>query len=157
LSSDDLLRPTLSGYRKPPALYGSTGLFLSGFFGGPVGIAVYAGANAYRLGRLTRDLPAIVGITAFAFLVMLEAHRWGWLTLAAQYLGGSLERNFNVIVRAFGIACFGAIYLLHRRFFRAARVTGSALLPGWVPGIAAVAAGIGANIAFSRWILDHHR
>jgi hypothetical protein len=155
LSNDDLLRPTLSGYRKPPALYGSTGFFLSGFFGGPVGIAVYASANAYRLGRLATDLPAIVGITAFAFLIMLEMHQWGWLTLAAQYLGGSLERNFNIIVRAFGIACFGAIYLLHRVFFRAARVTGVEPLPGWVPGIVAVLAGIGANIAFAAWILDH--
>lgn len=155
MSNEDLLRPALSEYRRPPALYGSTGFFLAGFFGGPAGIAVYAGANAYRLGRLAQDLPAIVGVTAFAFLVMLEMNEWGWLTRLAGYLGGSLERNFNVIVRAFGIACFGAIYLLHRRFFRAARVTGVEPLSAWVPGIAAVAVGLAANVAFSSWIQHH--
>ena len=66
LSNDDLLRPTLSDYRKPPALYNSTGFFLSAFFGGPLGAAMYGTANCHRLGRLSRDLPVIVGITAVA-------------------------------------------------------------------------------------------
>ncbi len=155
MDNQDLLRPTLSGYRRPPALYGSTGMFLSGFFGGPAGIAVYASANAYRLGRLAKDLPVIIGITASAFLVILEMNESGWLIKLAAYLGGSLDRNFNVIVRAFGMACFGAIYLLHRLFFRAARVTGVEPLSGWVPGIVAVLVGFGINIAFLSWIQHH--
>ena len=157
MSKDDLLRPTLSAYRKPPALYGSTGFFLSGFFGGPAGIAVYAGANALRLGRLARDLPIIVAVCASAFLAMLELHRWGGLASLAGYLGGSLERNFNLIVRACGIGCFGAIYLLHRQFFRAARVTGVEPLPGWLPGVAAVAVGLAANTAFSSLAISQSR
>jgi hypothetical protein len=156
LADEDLLRPTLAGYRKPPALYGSTGFFLSGFFGGPVGILVYGAANAFRLGRLSRDLPAIAGIVALAFLAMLEMHDAGWLEAIAAHLGGSLAANFNVIVRAFGIACFGAVYLLHRAFTRAARVTGVEPLPGWVPGFVAVAVGLFANAAFSAFVLEHH-
>src|SRR6478672_6229260 len=79
LSNGDLLRPTLSDYRKPPALYHPTGFFVSAFFGGPVGAGVYAGANAWRLGRLWRDLPVILCIVAGAFLVMLELQRAGAL------------------------------------------------------------------------------
>jgi hypothetical protein len=154
--SNDLLRPTLSDYRKPPALYQSTGFFLSAFFGGPVGAGVYAGANAWRLRRLARDLPVIVGIVAAAFLALLELHRAGALDALAGWLGGTLGRNLGMFLRAFGIATFGAIYFLHRGFYRAAQVSGMKPLPGWVPGILAVALGLAANEAFDAWILGHH-
>jgi hypothetical protein len=156
LSSDDLLRPTLSDYRKPPALYHSTGFFVSAFFGGPMGAGVYAGANAWRLGRLSRDLPVILGIVAAAYLAMLELHRAYALDALADWLGGTLNRNLDLIVRAFGLATFGAIYFLHRRFYRAARVSGLKPLPGWVPGGLAVALGLATNFAFASWFLAHH-
>jgi hypothetical protein len=156
LSNDDLLRPTLSDYRKPPALYHSTGFFLAAFFGGPVGAGVYAAANAWRLGRLARDLPVIVGIVAAAFLGLLELHRAGALEALADWLGGSLARNLGLFLRALGIATFGAIYFLHRGFFRAAQISGTKPLPGWMPGILAVGLGLAANEAFDAWILGHH-
>jgi hypothetical protein len=155
LSNDDLLRPTLSGYRKPPALYNSTGFFLSAFFGGPAGAGLYAACNTFRLGRLSRDLPIIIAIIAGAFLLLIELQRMGVLSQLDQYLGGSKARNLEIYLRALGIACFGAIYLLHRGFFRAAQVSGLKPLPGWVPGIAAVLAGYLANVAFAAWI-EHH-
>jgi len=34
-------------------------------------------------------------------------------------------------------------------------VSGVTPRPGWIPGIVAVLAGIGANIAFTSWILQH--
>jgi len=154
LDRDDLLKPTLSGYRQPPALYGSTGFFLSAFVGGPVGAAVYGSANAWRLGRLARDLPIIVAIAAAAFLVMLELDRQGLLAQLMAALGGR-GRNFGIILRGFGLACAGAIYFMHRGYFRAATVSGVAPKPGWIPGIVAVLAGIGANVAFVSWILQH--
>ncbi len=156
MSNEDLLRPTLSDYRKPPALYHSTGFFVSAFFGGPLGAGVYAGANAWRLGRLSRDLPVIVCIVAGAFLVMLELHRAGAFEILAEWLGDSPTRNLGLITRAFGMASFGAIYFLHRPYYRAARVSGLKPLPGWVPGIAAVALGWVANTAFATWFLAHH-
>lgn len=155
LSNDDLLRPTLSDYRKPPSLYNSTGFFLSAFFGGPVGAGVYAAANTFRLGRLSRDLPIIIAIMAAAFLVLIELDRMGVLVQIGSYLGGSRARNLEIYVRAMGIASFGAIYLLHRGYFRAARVSGVTPLPGWVPGIAAVLVGYFSNIAFIGWIQHH--
>lgn len=156
MSNDDLLQPTLSEYRKPPALYHSTGFFLSAFFGGPMGAAIYASANAWRLGRLKGDLPLIVAIVAGAFLVGLEANKWGLLTSLSEWLGGSDRRNLSVVLRALGLACFGAIYLLHRRFYRAARVSGVEPLSGWVPGVIAVLVGFGVNVAFAGWIAEHH-
>ncbi len=156
MSNEDLLRPTLSDYRKPPALYHPTGFFVSAFFGGPMGAGVYAGANAWRLGRLSRDLPVILCIVAGAFLVMLELNRVGALDALASWLGGSTTRNLGVFMRALGIASFGAIYLLHRRFYRAARVSGLKPLPGWVPGIAAVVLGVATNSAFAAWFIAHH-
>jgi hypothetical protein len=156
LSNDDLLRPTLSDYRKPPALYNSTGFFVSAFFGGPVGAGVYAGANAWRLGRLPRDLPVIAAIVAAAFIALLELHRAGALDVLADWLGGSLGGNLGIFLRAFGMATFGAIYFLHRGFYRAAQVSGMKPMPGWVPGILAVVVGLAANVAFHGWILGHH-
>ena len=59
-------------------------------------------------------------------------------------------------MRALGLASYGTIYLMHRRFFRSARVSGAKAVSGWVPGIAAVVAGYAANAAFLTWLLKHH-
>ena len=155
MSNEDLLRPTLSDFRTPPSLYNSTGFFLSAFFGGPVGTAVYAIANSYRLGRVSRDLPVIIAITAAAFLLLIELQRIGTLDSLSAVLDGPLSRNMEIFLRALGIACFGAVYFMHRGFFRAARVSGVRPRPGWLPGIAAVVAGMATNIAFTAWIQHH--
>jgi hypothetical protein len=155
LSNEDLLRPTLSDFRTPPSLYNSTGFFVSAFFGGPAGAAIYAIANSYRLGRVARDLPVIIAIIAAAFLLLIELHRTGTLDGLSALLDGPLSRNMEIFLRALGIACFGAIYFMHRGFFRAARVSGVRPRPGWLPGIAAVVAGLTINIAFTAWIQHH--
>jgi len=155
LDNEELLKPTLSGYRQPPALYNSTGFFLSAFIGGPVGAAIYGSANAWRLGRLSKDLPLFVGIAAFAFLVILELDRQGVLGQLMAILGVR-NGNFGIFLRGLGLACAGAIYFVHRGYFRAATVSGVTPRPGWVPGIGALLAGVAANIAFVRWILQHH-
>jgi hypothetical protein len=155
LSNEDLLQPTLSEFRKPPSLYNSTGFFLSSFFGGPLGAGIYALANSYRLGRLASDLPAVIVIVAAAFLALTELNGSGLLQEMATFLGGSVSRNMEIFLRAFGMVCFAAIYFMHRMFFRAARVSGVAPRPGWVPGIVAVVVGVAANIAFTAWIAHH--
>jgi hypothetical protein len=156
LDNDDLLRPTLSGLGRSPALYNSTGFFLSAFFGGPVGAVLYGGANSHRLGRLVRDVPTLLVILASAFLLPLMLHNWGWLPRLAALMGGADQRNYELLMRAVGLLAFGAIYLMHRQFFRAAKVSGTAEIPGWAPGIAAVLAGMAANSAFVSWLLKHH-
>jgi hypothetical protein len=156
LSNDDLLRPTLSGYQRAPELYNSTGFFFSAFFGGPLGAAIYGAANSQRLGRLSKDLLLIASVMAAAFLAPYLLHEVGWLPRLSTAIGGRVMRNYELVVRAFGLLAYGAIYLMHRRFFRSAQVSGATEIPGWVPGIAAVVAGLAANYAFVSWLLKHH-
>ncbi len=156
MSNEDLLRPTLSDYERVPALYNSTGFFLSSFFGGPLGAAIYGGANSHRLGRLSRDASLLAGLVAVAFMLPYVLHEAGLLRDIAAAFGGSVARNYGLVMRALGLVVYGAIYLMHRRFFRSARVSGAKEIPGWVPGIAAVAAGFAANAGFVTWLLEHH-
>jgi hypothetical protein len=156
LSTEDLLRPTLSDHEPAPALYNSTGFFMSSFFGGPLGAAIYGGANSHRLGRLSHDLPKLAALAGAAFLLVYVLEAAGWLEGLAGFIGGNVARNYGLIMRAMGLLTCGAIYLMHRWFFRSAKVTGAKEIAGWVPGIAAVVAGIAANGAFVSWLLKHH-
>jgi hypothetical protein len=155
LRNEDLLLPTLSDRQSTPALYGSTGFFLSAFFGGPLGAVIYGGCNSHRLQRLQKDAPVLLLIVAAAYLLPYVLYQQGWLQQLVAMAGGA-TRNYGIILRALGLLTFGAIYLMHRDFFRASRVGGSAGLPGWRPGIAAVLMGIWANAAFVQWLLKHH-
>jgi hypothetical protein len=156
LSKDDLLRPTLSDYLRAPELYNSTGFFMSAFFGGPLGAAIYGAANSHRIGRLSKDLSLLGAVVAGAFLLICLFHDIGWLPRLATIIGDSAMRSYELIVRAFGLLAYGAIYLMHRQFFRSARISGAKQIPGWVPGIVAVVAGSVANFAFVSWLLKHH-
>ena len=156
MSNEDLLRPTLSNHERTPSLYNSTGFFVSSFFGGPLGAAIYGGANSKRLGRLAADLPLLFGVTAVAFTLPYVLYEAGWLQALAATIGGSTTRNYGLIMRALGLATYGAIYVMHRRFFRAARVSGAGEIPGWVPGTVALVAGVAANAAYVSWLLKHH-
>jgi len=156
LDNDDLLRPTLSEYRQVPALYSSTGFFLSSFFGGPVGAAIFGLCNSQRLNRLWHDMPVAIAAASAAFFGVYLLQSGGQMPAIAALLDASESRTLEITLRAFALAVFGAIYLMHRRFFRAARVTGMEPLSSWVPGIASLLLGIWANSAFIRWILAHH-
>jgi hypothetical protein len=156
LSNEDLLRPTLSDHERIPELYNSTGFFMSSFFGGPLGAAMYGAANSQRLGRLASDLPILAALTAAAYLLLYGLQVVGWLDDVAEFIGASAARNYGLIMRAMGLLTCGAIYLMHRRFFRSAKVSGAKEIAGWAPGIAAVVAGHVANGAFVSWLLKHH-
>jgi len=156
LNNDELLRPTLSEYRAGPALYNETGLALAAFLGGPVGAGVYGAANSFRLSRLKQELPVIVAAVAASFLLVFELERFGLLRELAQALDATGTSTLKITLRALGLACFGAIYLMQRRFYRAAQVSGVESLKGWIPGLAAVVLGYAANLAFAYGFLQHH-
>ena len=122
--SNGLLRPTLSDFPRVPALYHSTGFFLSAFFGGPVGAGIYALANTARLSRLATDGAVILIVMAAAFFTPLEIARQGGLVPLGELLGANPRQTGELLLRALGLACFGAIYFRQRRFFRAATVAG---------------------------------
>ena len=156
MSNQDLLHPTLSDYTRPPALYHTTGFALSAFFGGPVGAAVYSLANTTRLSRFKQDAPIVFILTALALLIPMMLVRFGQFDALTDFAGMTPRRTGEILLRALGLAIFGAIYLLHRRFFRSARVSGVKALPSWPVGIAAVLSGWAANAALLVWILKHH-
>jgi hypothetical protein len=156
LSNDDLLRPTLSEYRRAPAIYSPTGFFLSTFFGGPVGTVVYGLCNSLRLGRLRTDLPIFLALAAAAFAVVFLFQQGGQMARIVELIGDSPGPSFEITLRVLALGCHFAIYLMHRRFFRAAQVSGLKPLPGWVPGVAALVLGNLANQGFINWILKHH-
>jgi hypothetical protein len=154
LTDEDLLRPTLSDTQRVPALYNTTGFFLSAFFGGPMGAVVYGIANSYRLGRLIKDVPTLALVLTAAYYAPFVLYQHGWLQQLTTLAGGHDTRNYELFLRALGLLSFGAIYLMHRHFFRAAAVAGSKGIPGWIPGIAAVASGVLTNAAFVQWLLN---
>lgn len=156
MSNDDLLQPTLSDTQPVPALYNTTGFFLSAFFGGPVGAVLYGGANSHRLGRLAKDIPVLLLIVAVAYAIPYVLHQLGWLQQLLALAGGRAARNCELLLRALGLLSYGVIYLMHRHFFRAAGVAGNRALPGWAPGIAAVLFGFWVNAVFVQWLLEHH-
>ncbi len=156
MSNHDLLRPTLSDYTRPPALYHTTGFALSAFFGGPVGAAIYSLANTTRLSRLRQDALIIIILTALALLIPVMLVRFGQFDAFADFAGMTPQRTGAILLRGLGLAIFGAIYLMHRRFFRSARVSGLKALPSWPVGIASVLCGWAANAALLMWILKHH-
>jgi hypothetical protein len=154
--NDDLLRPTLSGTGSAPALYTTQGFFFASMFGGPLGAAVYGTFNTFRLGRLSKDLAFIVAIAGAGYFAMLQMHSAGLLEPLAPLLGREERRSYSLLLRALGLLCFGAIYLMHRRFFRAAQVGGVEGKPGWLPGLAGIAIGAWADHVFVTWLIEHH-
>lgn len=156
MDNEDLLKPTLSDYRQVPALYGSTGFFLSSFFGGPVGAAFFALCNSQRLNRLWQDVPVVIALAAAAFLVIFLLQSGGTLSAIADLIGASSARALEITLRALSLGVFGGIYLMHRKFYRAARVSGVTPRPSWIPGIASVILGFWANTTFINWFLAHH-
>jgi len=117
---------------------------------------IYGGFNSHRLQRLHKDAAVLLLIAAAAYCLPFLLYQQGWLQQLVAMAGGRAARNYQIILRAVGLLCFGAIYLMHRDFFRAARIAGSEALSGWLPGIAAVLLGIWANATFVQWLLKHH-
>ncbi len=150
MSNDDLLRPTLSDYTRPPALYHTTGFAMSAFFGGPVGAAVYSLANTTRLSRLKQDAPIVVVLTAVALLIPMMLVRFGLFDALADLAGMTPQRTGAMLLRGLGLAIFGAIYLLHRRFFRSARVSGCESPAELAGGYCRGAVRLGGKCRFAR-------
>jgi hypothetical protein len=117
---------------------------------------VYAACNSHRLNRLAADLPVYLVLASASFFLVLVFQNGGQMADIADLLGTQARRTAEITLRAFALASFGAIYLMHRRFFRAARVSGTDSLPSWIPGIVAVLLGYFANQAFiGRFVLHH--
>lgn len=156
MADEDLLTPSLSGAEEAPSLFSSTGFFLVSFFAGPAAAGAYGIANSIRLRRWRQDLPIVVAVVAASFWLLLFASRHGGLMAFAELLGYRPARALQIAVRALGLACFAAIYLMHRRHYRAARVTGVEPLSGWPPGVAAFVIGLLSIFALEELLEGNH-
>lgn len=139
----DLLQPSLQGQPAGRAPYSQSAVFACAFLGGPPAALMMAGLNAWRLGRLPRDLlwllPALVvwiGIEAWLFRSDSGAMAFKWL--AGWFAGGAL----NVVRTAIGLAYFAiAALLLHRREHRMADLMGLPRPNGWLVGLGVIVVG----------------
>ena len=139
----ELLTPSLTAdARVPRAIYSARTGFLASFLGGPVAAGVVALVNAQRLRRLRTDWP--VGLLALALCVLMRLsvmdHFWDWLD---NLLGKGSAR---FVYQLMGMTFFGAIYALHRPYYRSMSLLGLKTPNGIVLGIVAIALGVGVQI-----------
>jgi len=108
------------------------------FLGGPFAILLFSALNSRRLGRLGRDAWAyVLAATITSGLVLwLAGHAAAQTTPEALAYLGEGRRGVRAAARLFAIVLFGAFYLLHRRYHRAARLRGEDAPSPWLPGIA---------------------
>lgn len=146
---EDLLKPTLGGAASGGArLHSAATGYLASFFGGPVAGAIVALANSRRLGRMRQDWPLLPGALLVEGLLQMWLLRGG-----ARLMEAALGQVGPVLMnRVVGLLFFGAIYLLHKRYYRGARVMGLGAANGILIGILAIATGILVRVAFQEWI-----
>ena len=140
----DLLQPSLGRDDSPAtAIYSLRAGFLTAFFGGPLAAAVVALVNAHRLNRLRADWPiGLLGIALTFGLAWWQVRAGGdaWLN---ALMGPSATLY---AVRIAGLALFGAVYAMHRTYYRGMSVLGIKPPNGLALGAVAVVAGIAVNI-----------
>ncbi len=141
---DSLLRPTLQDGVRAVSIYSVRAGFFVAFLGGPMAAVIFGALNSQRLGRLGKDawLYAFGGIVFTAFAIGI-----GYLSATGGFGAGSQEavreqtRTLRTVSQALGLAFFGLVFLLHRRFYKAAEMAGQESPSPWIPGVAASVVG----------------
>jgi hypothetical protein len=145
----ELLTPSLSAdARAPQAIYSAGTGFIASFFGGPMAGALFALVNSQRLRRLRTDW--LIAPFALAICVLLRLsfidHRWDWLD---KLLGAG---SFRFVYKLLGFAFFGAIYALHKPYYRSMSLLGLKTPNGIVICILAIAVGVGVQYGITYLI-----
>ena len=148
--NNDLLQPSLTGTDAPAtSIYSATTGYVAAFLGGPIGGAVIAMANAWRLKRLAKDLPvAILAVLVTATMLWWEARLGGDRWLVEQF-GRSGPR---MLLRVVALVYFLGIYGLHYKSYRSMALMGVEPPSGWVIGVVAVVVGIGATLGLTALV-----
>ena len=143
-----LLQPSLSGdtgQLKP--IYSATTMALTAFFGGPFAVVSIAALNSERLQRIAKDgVWPIVAVIASAALIPL-------LYRDSSFAGAAVARSVEprILIRAFSLALFAALYALHRRAHRSMRFTELKAPSPWRTAIGCGILGILLQVAVMRW------
>ena len=136
---NELLQPSLgSETSAATSIYSTTTGYLAAFFGGPIGGAIIALTNSWRLKRLGQDWPlGVVAIALAGGMVWWEQRAGGLVWLTSHF--GSGGPRFAV--RVVGLAMFAAMYLIHRRYYRNMELLNIKPPSGWIIGIGAIIGG----------------
>lgn len=146
---DDLLQPSLSGSGPSRVPYSPRVGMLTAFFGGPFAVVVLQGINAWRMQRLSLDLPWLA-----AALAAVLAGDW-WLRSSdrlfalAQWLEWHPADLRNLLLRFGALAIFSVAAALHAPAQRSVDLMGRQRPNGWIPGIALIVAGNALLIGWS--------
>jgi hypothetical protein len=141
---EDLLKPSLGQSDSPAnSIYSARTGYIASFFGGPLGGAIIALANAYRLKRLKVDWP--IGVLALA--VTIGPIGW-WMRGGAQWAAAYGGRDAaQVGFRVVGLGFFAVVYAWHRRYYRNMTLFGIKPPTGTLIGLVAVVAGLATEAA----------
>lgn len=140
MPQDDLLQPSLPhSDDQGVAIYSAITAFATSYFGGPLAAAIIGLLNSHELGLLRRDwwLGAVAVAAVPGYFYWLEyGGGMPWLR------GMALEGLPPYLYRLMAVGFFGLVYMMQRRHFRSMMLLGLQPKSGWLPGIAAVIAGI---------------
>lgn len=146
MTDNELLQPSIAKVDGPQrAIYSTTAGYLTAFFGGPFAAIGMAGLNAWRLGRLRTDAPALAGGAALAVglvVFLLRPDLFGQADLDFS------TRDLRIGVRILALLLFGAFWFLHRRYYRGMQLLGLESPQPWPAAIACIV----ANFAL-MWLL----
>lgn len=141
---DDLLKPSLGQGDSPAnSIYSARTGYLASFFGGPLGGAIVALANAYRLKRLKIDWP--IGLLGVAVTI---GPIWWWMRGGAHWAAAYGGRDAaQVGFRVGGLGFFAVVYAWHRRYYRNMDLLGIKPPEGTLIGFVAVVAALAMEAA----------
>lgn len=133
---DDLLQPSLSAEKIAAAPPSTQAIFLTSFFGGPIAAVMMITIASYRLRRLVRDLPLLVGLLSVSIGVIA----WFLSSASAQGLREWIQSNvgssgFEFLFRIISLMCFGVGYWMHAQAHRNSALLGLKAPNGWLVGI----------------------
>jgi len=140
MTDDDLLQPSLSGADVPAtSIYSATTGYVAAFIGGPIGGAVVAMVNAWRLNRLAKDWPMALLAVLITWTLLYWEIRLGGSPWLVEHLGNGGPR---MLLRVVALLYFVAIYGLHYRSYRNMALLGIEPPSGWVLGFIGIAVGL---------------
>jgi hypothetical protein len=150
MTDNDLLQPSLSGSDVPAtSIYSATTGYVAAFVGGPIGGAVVAMVNSWRLKRLSKDWPMALLAVLLTWTLLHWETRMGGNGWLVEHLGRSGPR---MLLRVVALVYFVGIYGLHYKSYRNMALLGIVPPSGWVLGAAAIVIGLGATTALTALV-----
>jgi len=150
MTDNDLLQPSLSGSDVPAtSIYSATTGYVAAFVGGPIGGAVVAMVNAWRLNRVSKDWPMALLAVLITWTLLYWETRMGGNGWLAEHLGASGPR---MLLRVLALAYFVGIYGLHYKSYRNMALLGIVPPSGWVLGVVGIVIGLAGTAGLTALV-----